>query len=136
MTLTATAASASRTINLGWAVNHGAVANLVRKSRLDPNARGDGGLVRGIGQWHPDRQANFRAFTGHSIQGSTFAEQLAFVNHELRTTEATAGRRLAGAATASQAGSIVSQYYERPGDRAGEASTRAQLANQIGADTR
>lgn len=122
----------------GWshAQAAGIVANLTRESQLSPTARGDGGLAYGLAQWHPDRQANFARFAGHPIQNSTFAEQLAFIDHELRTTEAAAGDRLRGATSAGEAGSIVSRYYERPADRAGEASARATLADQIAAQTR
>ena len=117
----------------GWsnAQASGIVANLVKESDLSPTARGDGGRAYGIAQWHPDRQANFERFAGHSIQNSTFAEQLAFVNHELRTTESGAGNRLRGADSAGEAGAIVSRYYERPADADGAASARARLAEQI-----
>ena len=117
----------------GWSRDQaaGIVANLVKESNLSPTAVGDGGRAYGIAQWHPDRQANFERFTGHSIQNSTVGEQLAFVNHELRTTEAGAGNRLRGADTAAEAGAIVSRYYERPADADGAASARAQLATQI-----
>lgn len=122
----------------GWshAQAAGIVANLTRESQLSPTARGDGGLAYGLAQWHPDRQANFARFTGHSIRQSTFAEQLAFVDHELRTTEAGAGNRLRNAGSASEAGSIVSRYYERPADVYGEASSRGNLARQIEGATR
>lgn len=117
----------------GWthAQAAGIVANLTQESQLSPSAVGDGGAAYGLAQWHPDRQAEFRRFTGQSIQGSSFAQQLAFVDHELRTTEASAGARLKGASTASEAASIVSMYYERPADRAGEASRRAEIAGGI-----
>jgi LysM repeat protein len=109
----------------------GIVANLQTESGLNPGIRGDGGLAYGIGQWHPDRQAAFQRFIGRPIQGSTFEQQLRFVQYELTHTEAGAGNRLRGAASAYDAGAIVSRYYERPADREGEAARRGQLAQQI-----
>lgn len=121
-------------VGQGWsrAQAAGIVANLQRESGLRTGAVGDGGQAYGIAQWHPDRQANFARFAGHSIRESTFGEQLAFVQYELtRGAERSAGNRLRGADSASEAGSIVSQYYERPADRAGEASLRGAAAQRI-----
>lgn len=121
-------------VGQGWtpAQAAGIVANLQRESNFRADAVGDGGQAYGIAQWHPDRQANFQRFTGHSIRQSTYAEQLAFVNYELtRGAETSAGNRLRNAGDATTAGSIVSRYYERPADANGEASQRGALAAQI-----
>lgn len=121
-------------VSRGWsrAQAAGIVANLQTESSLNPAAVGDSGHAYGIAQWHPDRQAAFQAFTGHAIRQSTLAEQLAFVDHELTSgNERAAGHRLRGATTAHEAGSIVSQYYERPANREHEAATRAHRAEQI-----
>jgi hypothetical protein len=121
-------------VGQGWSAAQaaGIAANLQTESGLRTDAVGDGGQAYGLAQWHPDRQANFATFTGRDIRGSTFAQQLAFVQYELtRGNETGAGHRLRNATSADQAGSIVSQYYERPLDRAGEASRRGQLAQQI-----
>lgn len=126
-------------VSQGWtqAQAAGIVANLQRESGFRPDAVGDGGRAYGLAQWHPDRQANFQRFAGHSIRNSTFAEQLAFVNYELtRGAETSAGARLRGADSASEAGAIVSRYYERPADANGEASARGRLAAQIQAGYR
>lgn len=114
----------------GWSQEQamGIAANLHQESNYDPKAVGDSGKAYGIGQWHPDRQANFKKQFGKDIKGSTLEEQLAFVDWELRNTEKGAGNRLMGATNAGDAASIVSQYYERPADRAGEASRRAAKA--------
>lgn len=120
-------------VSHGWTRQQaaGIVANLQTESGLRPDARGDGGLAYGIGQWHPDRQAAFEKFTGHSIQGSTYEEQLRFVQHELTHSESSAGNRLRNATSANEAGGIVSCYYERPADREGEAARRGQAAERI-----
>lgn len=101
----------------GWTKEQaaGIVANLVQESRLDPNITGDGGKAYGLAQWHADRQANFQRVFNKSIRGSTFQEQLQFVNWELNNTEAAAGRALRGASTAEEATRIVSEKYERAG---------------------
>jgi len=121
-------------IRQGWtpAQAAGIVANLQAESGLRPDAVGDGGLAFGVAQWHPDRQAAFQNFSGRVIRGSTFEEQLRFVQHELSTGgEVRAGQLLRGAASARDAGSIVSRNYERPADRDGEATRRGQRAEQI-----
>jgi hypothetical protein len=105
-------------ISQGWTKEQaaGIVASLDVETggKFDPTAKGDSGLAHGIGQWHPDRQANFQKVFGHSIQGSTYAEQLAFVQWELTHTEKRAGDKLKAAQDAQQAGAAVSQFYERP----------------------
>jgi hypothetical protein len=121
----------SQLIGMGWspAQAAGLAANFQHESGMNPGAVGDGGKAYGIGQWHPDRQAAFKAKYGKDIRGSSVAEQLAFANHELRFgNEQDAGRRLSAAKTAAEAGAIASQYYERPADAAGEAIKRAATA--------
>jgi hypothetical protein len=118
---------------LGWSKNQaaGIAANLTQESGLRTNAVGDGGKAFGLGQWHPDRQANFSKVFGHDIRQSTQQEQLGFVDWELRNTERGAGNRLAGADSAMDAGAIISRLYERPADREGEALRRGSLAQSI-----
>jgi len=121
-------------VNQGWSREQaaGIVANLLTESQLAPDAVGDGGQARGIAQWHPDRQAAFQRFTGQPIRGSTLDQQLQFVQQELTAGgEVAAGRRLRGAASANDAGATVSQFYERPADRDGEARRRGQRAEQV-----
>lgn len=119
----------------GWtrAQASGIVAGLHRESLLKPGAVGDGGAAYGIGQWHRDRQRNFERVFGHGIRGSSREEQLGFVDWELRNTEARAGRHLSGARSAYEAGDAVSRFYERPGDREGEARFRGRSAEQVAA---
>lgn len=117
----------------GWTPQQaaGIVANLTAESGLRANAQGDSGKAYGIAQWHPDRQRAFEQFTGRPIQGSTLAEQLAFVNHELRTSEKRAGDRLKGADDAYSAGSLISLLYERPAAAQAEAERRARMAQGL-----
>lgn len=115
----------------GWTREQaaGIVANLKQESNFDPGARGDGGKAYGIAQWHPDRQAAFKKQFGKDIQGSTFEEQLTFLDWEMREgREKAAGDRLKRATNAAEAGHVVSKYYERPADEVGEASRRSRMA--------
>jgi hypothetical protein len=118
----------------GWkpAQAAGLVANLVAESGLKPGASGDSGMAYGVGQWHGDRQADFKKFVGHDIKGSTLEEQLRFYNFELTEgKEQAAGKKLRGAATPYDAGSIVSRYDERPAAVDEAATNRGHLAQQI-----
>lgn len=118
----------------GWTTQQsaGLVANLRAESNFRHNAVGDGGRAFGIAQWHPDRQKQFEKFAGKPIRESSFQEQLAFVNYELTEgNERAAGNRLRNATTASEAGSIVSKYYERPLHRDAEAAKRAASATMV-----
>jgi hypothetical protein len=115
----------------GWtrAQALGLVANIQAESGFNAKAIGDNGLAFGLCQWHSDRQADFKNLNGHSIQESTFSEQLAFVNFELRNgKEKNAGTRLMRQQTAAQAAEVVSTFYERPADTQGSATKRAALA--------
>lgn len=120
-------------VGMGWtpAQAAGIVANLLAESGLDPAVVGDGGSAFGLAQWHPDRQAGFRALIGKDIRGSSFEDQLAYVHAELQGTEQAAGDALRACTTAAAAGATVSAKYERPADREGEATKRAALAEDL-----
>ncbi|MGZ9981556.1 phage tail tip lysozyme [Bordetella bronchiseptica] len=109
----------------------GIVANLMAESNLNPTAVGDNGQAVGIGQWHPVRQADFKKAFGIDLKDATLAQQLAFVDWELRNTERTAMEKLQAAKTPQQAGDAVSRYYERPKDKDGEAEKRAAAAGAL-----
>lgn len=118
----------------GWSKEQasGIVANLWAESKLHGGAVGDGGKAYGIAQWHPDRQRNFERWAGKSIRESTVSEQRAFVHYELTEgNERTAGQRLKASRSAGDAGSVVSEYYERPADRLGASASRARLAESF-----
>ena len=102
----------------GWthAQAAGIVGNLQAESGVDPSRGQDGGGPGyGLAQWEGPRQAAFKAWSGHDIHGSSFQEQLQFIQHELTTTESGAGRALKGATNATDAATIVCNKYERPG---------------------
>lgn len=105
----------------GWTKEQaaGIVGNLMVESGnfdskvISGERKGDGGRAVGIAQWHPDRQANFRRMFGKSIIGSSFQEQLEFVNWELNNSEKSAGNKLRKAKSTTEAAIIVDKYYER-----------------------
>jgi LysM repeat protein len=118
----------------GWsrAQAIGIVANLDAESNMDPGIRQiGGGPGYGLAQWEGPRQRDFAAWAGHDIRGSSFAEQLRFVQYELTHSEAAAGRALRGATDARSAAEIVTRLYERPADTAGEAARRGDRAAQM-----
>lgn len=118
----------------GWTKEQaaGIVANFGAESGMNHSIVGDNGQAYGLGQWHPDRQANFAKKYGKPIQGSSFLEQLEFANYEMTEgKEQAAGNLLRGAKSASRAGEVVSRYYERPLDANGAAFARAAAAERI-----
>jgi hypothetical protein len=118
----------------GWTREQaaGIAANFKAESNFNPGAVGDNGRAYGIGHWHPDRQAVFKELFGKDIRGSTLEEQLAFAHYELtQGSEKRAGDLLRKTQNAGQAGAVISQYYERPADRFGQANARAQLAWEL-----
>lgn len=119
----------------GWSREQaaGIVANIEYESAGDPHGvPGDGGKAYGLAQWHADRQADFAARYGHDIRKSTRAEQMDFINFELRYgKERPAGNRLMKATSASEAGGLVSRYYERPEKVELEARARAAFADAL-----
>lgn len=121
-----------RLTDLGWtrAQATGIAANIIAEDpSLDPHAVGDNGLAYGIGQWHPDRQADFKRLFGHDIRQSSYAEQLQFFNYELRHGhEQKAGRLLMAAKNARRAAEVVSLYDLRPRGGAAEAAARGKEA--------
>lgn len=122
---------------MGWTHEQavGLVANLQRESNLNPRAVGDNGQAYGAAQWHPDRQANFKAWAGKDIRDSSLAEQLQFVHYELtQGAERRAGQLLRAAQNAQQAGEIVSRYYERPGQADAEAARRGAASVSLSND--
>lgn len=112
----------------------GIVANLLAESGFHENSLGDNGQAYGIAQWHPERQAAFAKWAGHDIRGSSLMEQMGFVAHELTTgAYSKAGAAANAAGSAYDAGSLLSQQYERPADKFGQATLRGNMANQLAA---
>lgn len=104
-------------ISMGWspAQATGILRRLNIESGLNPGAIGDNGQAYGIAQWHPDRQAAFARWAGHSIIGSNLSEQLGFMNYELtQGGESRAGSILRRMGSPDAAYDAFTRYYERP----------------------
>jgi hypothetical protein len=128
-----TAGVVGRLQQMGWTEEQasGLAANFWKESLFDPKAVGDNGHAYGIAQWHEDRQAEFKKRFGIDIRQSTLDQQLQFADYELRHgKEQKAGDALSAAASAQDAGGIVSRLYERPADPREEYS-RGQMAAAI-----
>ncbi len=122
----------------GWTKEQaaGIAANLKQESGKTYNhqAVGDGGKAYGLAQWHPDRQADFKAWAGKDIRESSKQEQIDFIDYELRQgKEQAAGQKLMQAQTAGEAGAVVSKYYERPLRKDEEAANRGAEAERMAA---
>lgn len=107
-------------------------ANLQGESSFDEKAVGDGGKAYGLAQWHPDRQATFRKLFNKDIRESTFQEQLAFVDWELKNTHRKALREMQKARTLGDKTGAITRYYEIPADIAGASAKRTQFAMGYG----
>lgn len=110
----------------------GFVANLAREDDdFDPAKEGDNGTAYGIGQWHKDRQEDFRRVMGRDIRGSSRDDQLRFMKWELDNRSYLGGNEIRHAQSPSQAAALASSYYFRPGltraDQLREMSNRAGL---------
>jgi len=132
----ATNGSAARALEFfqskGWSLAQaaGIVANLDIETggTFNPAAVGDGGKAYGIAQWHPDRQAHFQSWAGRSIRGSTFEQQLEFVQFELTEgREKRAGNRIRQTTTPQDAAAITDQFYERSDGTARERRIRRAI---------
>ena len=116
----------------------GLVANLYGESGLNPEAKGDLNIktgkyeAYGIGQWHPDRQAEFARVFGHDIRTSTMQEQLDFVTYELTHKESAALKELQKSSTVGEAVK-AGLSYERPDPSKYESnfSKRMEIASKI-----
>lgn len=116
----------------GWSAAQAAAitANLKSEnSKFDPKQTGDKGTAIGVAQWHPDRQADFKALFGKDIGNASLEEQLAFVNYELtQGSRKSAGDALHNTNDTRAGAEIVSRRYESPKDADGAARLRGDMA--------
>jgi hypothetical protein len=97
----------------------GIVGNLIAESGMDPGARAPGDARDktdsvGIAQWNMERRKALQEFAAkRGKPAGDFETQLAFIDHELRTSERGAGDRLRGARNADEAAAAFIGY-ERP----------------------
>lgn len=108
----------------------GVIGNLMAESGLNPRGpAGDGGLAKGIAQWHPDRYAQMRHWAfSHGYNPDTLEGQLRFVAYEAGTP---AGGNVWGdlkkSKSIGEAAALFMRRFERPADQSdANAKSRAQ----------
>ncbi len=90
------------------------LGNIYAESKFSTTARGDRGRSHGLCQWQGPRWTNLKNFAQRlGTTTDNYQTQLAFIKHELATTEKSAGRALASATTVKQATEIFLRKYER-----------------------
>lgn len=109
----------------------GLAANIKAESNYNPNIYGDKGEAYGIGQWHPDRQKLFEQVMHRPIQGSSFQEQLEFMDWELKHKETGAYNALQAARNDPTAAARAGVLYERPADMTDAALRRGAEAQRL-----
>ena len=88
-----------------------------------------GGEGYGLAQWSNERQADFKAWSGRDIHGSSVDEQLNFVIFELTKGKFKAvGDELKNHPTVYGSSAVVSRYYESPRNADAKAAERGALA--------
>jgi hypothetical protein len=129
----------NKLIGMGWTREQaaGITASFKQESELNPAARNPVSGAYGIGQWLGSRVADFKAFTGRDLVGSSLDDQLRFFQYEVtRGKEKSAGDKLRAAITAEDAARIHSEAYERPGEAEANIARRQRLAAQLAAEGR
>ena len=119
--------------SLGWspAQAAGIVGSLQGESGINLNTSAVNGNAFGIAQWMPARQADFQRVYGFPLQQATLTQQLDFVNWELNNTEAKAGAKIRATTNATDAATVTTNSYERPGAADGSTPTRVAYANAL-----
>jgi len=112
------------------------VGNLIQESSLNPKATNQSqlGTHRGLAQWSPARQADFKAFAGFDITDAqaTSEKQADFILYELNHKFKTAGKKFYSATNTKSASDVIFKQYENPGDNTG-AKRAAYSAALMGA---
>lgn len=106
----------------------GIIANMQRESSGNPNAIGDNGAARGLFQWHKDRQKAIFAATGIDVTTASREDQMKAAAWEMKNGNQFNDKAFRDLKGADTAGSYFSKNFERPGDAAGEAMIRGQMA--------
>lgn len=109
----------------------GIAGSFMQESQGRADIRNDSSGAYGLGQWLGPRVKDFEQWAGHSLQGSSLDEQLAFFNYETDHKEKRAGDKIRATNSAQAAAVAHAQYYERPGANEINLARRQQYANMI-----
>jgi hypothetical protein len=129
----------SKLMKMGWtpAQASGITGSFMQESNLNPAATNPKSGAYGIGQWLGPRVADFKAWSGHDLKGSSLDEQLEFFQYEVtKGKEKAAGDKLRAAKTTAEAAKIHSDAYERPGVGEANIARRQALGATLDASQR
>lgn len=107
----------------------GIMANIKYESNYNPRV---GGACYGLVQWTGSRKSNLRRFCARKGYSSASVKgQVAFLDHELKTSYRGLYRSLKSAKSASKAGYRFCYDFERPAARSSQSSRRASFASRL-----
>lgn len=107
------------------------LGNMKQESEFRPGIINPGEGAQGLIQWRQDRLANLQKFA--AAQGKSYTDpgvQVAFIKHEMQTTESKVGQRFLAASNVQDANAALKDYirYGSPPDKGG-IDTRLNNAN-------
>jgi hypothetical protein len=108
------------------------LGNMKQESELRPGIVNPGEGAQGLIQWRQGRLAGLKQFAASNGMSPTDATtQVAFLRHEMQTTESPAGQRFLSATTLPEANAALKSYirYGSPPDKGG---VNTRLANAEG----
>ena len=123
---------AKQLMAMGWTAEQaaGIAGNLMQESGGNPGIGNTSGHY-GLAQWSKERQADFKAWSGHDMAGTSTEEQLRFLNYEMTQGKwKKAGDKIRATNTISGAAMATSDHYEIPGAAEANNSKRVQYAQQ------
>lgn len=110
----------------------GIIGSLLQENgTLNPQAVNPKSGAQGIAQWLGSRATGFEAFAGTDLGHSSFEQQVAYMLHELQTSEAAADRRIRRQMDPASAASAHALGYERPGADEANLAQRAAYAREV-----
>jgi hypothetical protein len=107
----------------------GIMANIKYESSYNPRA---GGVCYGLVQWTGSRKSNLRRYCARKgYSTSSVKGQVAFLDHELKTSYRGLYRSLKSAKSAYKAGYRFCYDFERPAARSAQSSRRGSYASRL-----
>lgn len=110
----------------------GIYGNIAQESGFNNRAVNPKSGAFGLAQWLGPRKKELKNFA--NSRGEDISDektQLAFINHELNTTEKKAKNKLLNAKTAGEAATVFSDHYERAGAHEKNNEKRASIAEKV-----
>lgn len=122
--------------SLGYSTSDaaGLVACFASESGVRPFVWGDSGKAYGLGQWHPDRRAEYYKLFGHAMtsvtdQDQAMHEQTVFAAYELKHKESYAWSQINQEPNTPYArGHAFRWHWERPREKVNNSHTTGRMA--------